>query len=210
MTPTTCSRCGAPLPAVAADQRHPDWCPTCAARAVGELGPSPVSESITGARPGAPRVGAPPVAPPPPLALDPAPRRYLEGAVIGVAAAGIGGVVWWAVCSVTGLQLDLVSLLLGLFVGQAVLIGSRRGGPVPALVALVAVLLSLTIAQYFIERSAAIADFGAELPLWMGFSTARRVVSDSLTNDSLRGLSWLVAGAAAVVSCGAKTRRALF
>jgi len=214
MTPITCSRCGAPLPAVAADQRHPDWCPTCAARATGDIGPAPVSESSTGhgMRPAA-SWGTPPPGPPPPLVLQSAGRRYLEGAFVGLAVAGLGMFAVWAALSVTGhswpLVVDIAATVLGVLVGQAVLIGTRRGGPVPALVAALAVLVPLVIAQYFIERSSAISLYNANLPLWQGFTFARKVVTDSITDHPLRGLGWAVAIVAAALCAGSTRRRAL-
>ena len=214
MTPITCSRCGAPLPAVAADQRHPDWCPTCAARAAGDIGPAPVSESLTGQgmRPAA-AWGTTPAGPPPPLVLESAGKRYLEGAIVGLAVAGLGMFAVWAVLSVTGhswpLVVDVAAMVLGVLVGQAVLIGTRRGGPVPAVVAALAVIVPLVIAQYFIERSSAISLYNANLPLWQGFSFARTVITESVTDHPLRGLGWAVAAVAAAICAGSSRRRAL-
>ena len=208
---TTCSVCGSLLPAVAADQRHPDWCPTCAARAAGDLGPAPATGASVAhaARPSNAWSGAVSPGSHGLLLLAPAPGRYLEGALVGVATATVAGVLWWGVAAVTGVQFSYFAALLGLLVGNGVLIGSRRGGAVPALVAVVSVLLALAVAQYFIERSIAISDLGADLPLWRGFGFAREVVTSSLEDRPLLGLSWLMAAVVALVSTSSPKRRAV-
>ncbi|MBX3284203.1 MAG: zinc finger domain-containing protein [Acidimicrobiales bacterium] len=211
MTPTTCSLCGSPLPAVAADQRHPDWCPTCAARATGDLGPAPVTTAsvANAARPSNAWSDAVSPGTQGLLLLAPAPGRYLEGAVVGVATATLAGLIWWAVSALTGVQFAYFAALLGLVVGNGVLIGSRRGGGIPALLAVVSVLVSLAVAQYFIERSIAISDHGADIPLWHGFAFARTVVTERLKDQPLIGLSWLMAAVVALVSTMSPKRRAV-
>lgn len=211
MTPTTCSLCGSPLPAVAADQRHPDWCPTCAARAAGDLGPAPATGAsvANAARPSNAWSGAVPTGTQGLLLLAPAPGRYLEGALVGVASATLAGLAWWGVTAFTGVQFSYFAALLGLVVGNGVLIGTRRGGSVPALVAVVAVLAALAVSQYFIERSLAIEDLGADLPLWRDLTFARVLVTERLKSQPILGLSWLMAAVVALVSTSSPKRRAV-
>lgn len=210
MTPTTCSLCGSPLPAVAADQRHPDWCPTCAARAAGDLGPAPATGAsvANAARPSNAWSGAVPTGTQGLLLLAPAPGRYLEGALVGVASATLAGLAWWGATALSGVQFPYLAALLGLVVGNGVLIGTRRGGGVPAVVAVVAVLLALVVAQYFIERSLAVDNLGADLPLWRDLAFARTVVVERVKSQPITGLSWLMAAVVAVVSTSSPKRRA--
>ncbi len=211
MTPTTCSLCRSPLPAVAADQRHPDWCPTCAARAAGDLGPAPATGAsvANAARPSNAWSGAVSPGTPGLLLLAPAPGRYLQGALVGVASATLAGVAWWGVTALTGVQFSYFAALLGLVVGNGVLIGTRRGGSVPALVAVVSVLTALAVSQYFIERSLAIEDLGADLPLWRDLAFARTVVTERLKDQPILALSWLMAALVALVSTSSPKRRAV-
>lgn len=211
MTPTTCSLCGSPLPAVAADQRHPDWCPTCAARAAGDLGPAPATGAsvANAARPSNAWSGAVPTGAQGLLLLAPGPGRYLEGALIGVASATLAGVAWWGATTLSGWQFPYFAALLGLVVGNGVLIGTRRGGGIPALLAVPAVLVALAVSQYFIERSLAISDLGADLPLWRGFAFARSLVTERLQGQPTLGLSWIMAAVVALVSTSSPKRRAV-
>ena len=211
MTPTTCSLCGAPLPAVAADQRHPDWCPTCAARAAGDLGPAPATGAsvANAARPSNAWSGAVPVGTQGLLLLAPGPGRFLEGALVGVATATLAGLAWWGATAATGVQFTYFAAVLGLLVGNGVLIGTRRGGGIAAAMAVVAVLVALVVSQYFIERSLAIKDLGADLPLWRGFDFARIVGTERLKSQATLGLSWAMAAVVALVSAGSPKRRAV-
>jgi hypothetical protein len=143
------------------------------------------------------------------LLLAPAPGRYLEGALIGVATAALAGLAWWGVSALTGVQISYLAALVGLLVGNGVLIGTRRGGAVPAAVAAVVVLVALAVSQYFIERSLAIEDLGADLPLWRDLAFARTVVTESVRNEPILGLMWLLAGLVAVATTGSPRRRAV-
>ena len=149
--------------------------------------------------------------PPAPLVVvPPGGTRFLDTVVVGVAGAAIAGVLWWAVTAYSQRQFPYLAVLLGVLVGQAVLVGARRGGMGPALVAGALALVALAVAQYFIERSLAIAELGVDVPLWQGFGLARDVVRESVEDDPVRGLFWGRAASAAAVSAGSRTRRPLF
>ncbi len=56
--------------------------------------------------------------------------RFLRAGVFGLAAALLGGAIWYGVRAVTGYELGLIAVVVGLMVGGAVRAGSRRrGGP---------------------------------------------------------------------------------
>lgn len=134
--------------------------------------------------------------------------RPLDGVLVGIAAAALAGLAWWASVAFTENLFVYAAIIVGVVVGQGVLVGSRRGGIVPALLAGVFTLAALVVAQYFIERSLAISTFGAkDLPLWMGLSTAVDVVRSSVDGDPKIGLFWALSVVAALVSAGSRSRR---
>ncbi len=224
MTPTTCTTCDAPLPAAPADESRPDTCATCAAAPFA----APSTASPAGPLPGPPSSSMlPPLLSSAPLGatvpgsvipgrapVGPAARptlitrtRLPEGILVGAAMAALSGVAWWAVVTLTGTELAYGAIALGVVIGQAVLIGARKGGAGPALVAGLACLASLAVAEYFIQRSLTISNFGVDLPLWTGLSTAKDVVWDSLRGEPITGAFWAVGIIAAMASAGAATRR---
>lgn len=203
MTATTCARCAAELPTVPPDIHRSNLCAACAAApATPGTGTGPASWAAPGPGHGwgtAPAVGATPV-----LVVR---QRIGEGLVVGVAAAALAGLGWWASVFYTERLFPYVAIVVGILIGQGVLIGARKGGALPAVLAGLLTLTALLAAQYFIERSLAIANFGADVPLWLGFDAARQVVTDSFDADRLIGLFWLVSVVAAAISAGSSTRR---
>jgi hypothetical protein len=196
--PPACASCGAPLPATAVDTANPDLCPTCAARNAHTTVASRMS-SVPGPPP--PPVGSRGAAPGLRRALV-VKARPLDGLLTGIAAAVIGGTAWWAVTSLTALQIPYLAIVVGLLVGQGVLIGARKGGIVQGIAAAVLCVLALAVAEYFIQRSLAIHDAhkagsAIALPLWQGFSFARHVVTDAVKGRALTAIFW---GIGAVVA----------
>lgn len=132
--------------------------------------------------------------------------RMGEGLLVGLAAAAVAGAIWWAVVANTERQFGYGAILVGALVGQGVRLGARRGGIGPGLVAGLATLAALVVAEYFIQRSLVISQ-GGDIPLWLGFTTARDIVRESLDSEPLSGLFWLLAACAAAVTAGSTTRR---
>lgn len=127
--------------------------------------------------------------------------RPLDGLLVGVAAAAIGGLLWWGAVALTERQFVYGAIVVGYIVGQGVLIGSRRGGPVPAVMALTSTLVALVVAEYFIQRSLAVSQFGADLELWLGWSVAVEVIETTISDDPITLLFWfLAAGVAGFVA----------
>ncbi len=134
--------------------------------------------------------------------------RPLDALLVGVAAATIAGLGWWASVAFTERLFIYAAIVVGIVVGQGVLIGARMGGVLPALIAGALTLVALVAAQYFIERSLAISNQGAEdLPLWLGFSTAKEVVRSAVDADATLPLFWLLSVGAALVGAGSRSRR---
>jgi len=129
--------------------------------------------------------------------------RTVEGLLVGLAAAVVAGAVWWAAAAVTQRQFVYLAILAGFAVGQGVLIGARRGSPVLAVYAVIVTLASLACAEYFIQRTLAIQNAGADVALWQNLDFAREVVRSSVSNSPINGVFWLVSAAAA----GAVTAR---
>lgn len=150
--------------------------------------------------------------PPPPPAVLVVKARIVDALLTGIAAAAIGGVAWWAVVTFTGREFPYLALVVGLLAGQGVLVGARKGGPLQGFLAATFCLMALLVTQYFVVRSLAIgqaADSGvsASIPLWQGFDTARRVVTDSIGDHLLTGVFFAIAVVAAAVSAGSPSRR---
>ena len=154
--------------------------PSSGPRALGGLPPLPLPPD----RPIASPDGAPAPTPGP---------RVAEGALVGLAAAGVAGLAWWAVAAATQQQFVYLAIVIGFGVGQAVVIGARRGSIVLGLFALLATLASLAVAEYFIQRTLAIQQLHTDVPLWNGFGTASDVVRQSLRNDPITYLFWALA-----------------
>ena len=134
--------------------------------------------------------------------------RVADGLLVAAAAATVAGVLWWAIVALTQRQFVYVAILLGTFVGQAGLVGGRRGSIGLGIVAATVTLLSLTATQYFISRSLAIAELGLDVPLWDGTSTFVDVTRASLEEDPITGLFVVGAAVIAGVVAGTPGRRA--
>jgi hypothetical protein len=126
----------------------------------------------------------------------PAPR-WAEGAVVGLAAAGVVAGAWWGVVALTKSQFVLLAVAVGFVVGQAVVIGARRGSLGLGVYAAAITLAALAVAEYFIQRTLAIQEVKADIPLWQGWDFAVDVVRTSLEDQPSSFLFW---GIAAVVA----------
>ncbi|MGN6696267.1 MAG: hypothetical protein ACTHN0_18965 [Aquihabitans sp.] len=144
--------------------------------------------------------------------------RPLDGILTGLAASALAGVLWWAGASaVAKNQPDfglwpLGSILVGLIVGVGVLVGSRRGGLVSGLIALVLSTATVLVTVYFIDRSITISAFAAagrtsDIPLWQGASAFTDVYRDWWDYDRNHALMWLGAPIVAVLVAGWPGRR---
>lgn len=218
MLPPSCARCGAPLPAVAADPTHPEWCGACAARALDapDMPPSvPSASGRTSQAPwGAPTTAAPAAAGAP-MAIE---TRFFDGVLTGVAASAIAGLVWWglsvaiATSSPDFALWHLGSVLVGLIVGQGVLTGARRGGLVAGLLALVLSILTVAATVYFIDRSLTIIAFddagrSSDISLWQGFGALTDLYRGWWEFDPTRPAMWVLAPVIAVAIAGWPGRR---
>lgn len=133
--------------------------------------------------------------------------RVADGILVGTATAALAGATWWAVVALTERQFPYLALFLGLLVGQGVLIGSRRGSVALGALAGVLTLASLSVAQYFIARSLAIAELGLDLPLWQDAGEALDVIRGSFQDDGLSAVFVLLAAGLAASSAGRASAR---
>lgn len=217
MLPPACASCGAPLPITPTDPARPDLCPTCVqgpARAPGPAAstvpPPPPTSGGSGGTNAAPGSGwgqAPGDQRPLLVKLRPA-----DALLTGVAAAAIGGLIWWAVTALTSRQFPYLAVVIGLLVGQGVLVGARRGGVAQGIVAATLCLVALAVAEYFIQRSLAFHQahehgVSIDLPLWQGFSVARKAVVEGVKEHALTGLFWALAVVVAFGSAVSSSRR---
>jgi len=169
------------------------------------VGPSGLS-SIPPLVPGAP-APVPPHAVAASGAVEPGSVRVADGILVGMAAAALAGGVWWAVVALSARQFPYLAVLLGLLVGQGVLIGSRRGSLALGTLAGVLTLGSLSIAQYFISRSLAISELGLDLPLWEGAGAAADVIRAAYQDDALTAMFVVLAAGCAAVAAGRSSAR---
>lgn len=142
---------------------------------------------------------------PAPIVSEP---RIGDGLLVAAAAATVAGLIWWAVVAITQRQIPYVAFLLGILVGQATLVGGRRGSIGLGIVASVTSLLALTAAQYFIARSLAISELNIDVPLWDGSSWFFEVIRTTIEDDPITGLFILLAAGVAGVQAGWPGRRA--
>jgi hypothetical protein len=143
--------------------------------------------------------------------------RVFDGILTGLAASAIAGFVWWglAVAVATRTEFEfwhLGSVLVGLIVGIGVLTGTRRGGLVSGLLALVFASLTVLVTVYFIDRSQtiiALTDAGrtSDIPLWQGFTNAVDVYRNWWDFDQTRPLMWVLGPLVAVLIAGWPNRR---
>ncbi len=158
----------------------------------GAIGPGPTVETTRGANPtAAASVGG---------TAEPSPSRVADGVLVGMAGAALAGCVWWLVVAMTQRQFPYLSILLGALVGQAVLVGSRKGSATLAGLAGVLTLISLSISQYFIARSLAISELGLDVPLWDGAGNAMDVIKSAYQGDALTAVFVVLAAGVAVFS----------
>jgi hypothetical protein len=139
---------------------------------------------------------------PPPISRDLVVRtRIADGVLTGLAFAAIGGLLWWGIVAATNKDLPYLAVVVGLFAGQGVLVGARRGGPVQAGIAALFCVVALVVAQYFVLRTVRLDTHANDyLPLWTGFSNAKTLVKDSLQDHKINAVYWLVALVLAVIS----------
>lgn len=218
MLPPSCARCGAPLPAVAADPTHPEWCGACAARALDAPGMPPSVPSASGRTSQAPW-NNPTTAPPPaegaPVLVK---TRILDGLLTGIAASALAGALWWGVATAI-LKSDssfepwhLGSIVVGLLVGEGVLTGSRKGGVASGLLALVLSAVTVAVTIYFIGRSGtviALTDAGrtSDIPLWQGVEAFTDTYRSWWDYDRKWVGPWLIGPVVALVVAGWPGRR---
>jgi hypothetical protein len=134
--------------------------------------------------------------------------RPLDAMLTGIAAAAIGGAIWYGVAVATHKQFVYLAVLVGALAGQGVLVGARRGGPIPAAMAFVFCAAGLLVAEYFVLRSITVSQYPDQsIPLWQGFGLARRVVFDQLKHDTMTALFFAVAAVVATAGAALPNRR---
>ena len=206
------------MPAVAADPTHPEWCGACAARALDAPNMPPSVPSASGRTSQAPWSNPPTAAAPPEGAPVIIRTRVFDGILTGLAAATVGGVLWWGLAyALAKSQPDfeywhLGSAIVGIIVGFGVLIGSRRGGLVSGILALVFSTAAVLVTVYFIDRSQtilALTDAGrsSDVALWQGVSGFTDVWRGWWEFDQTRPLMWLAGPVLAVLIAGWPGRR---
>jgi hypothetical protein len=145
----------------------------------------------------------------------PGPRtRVGDALLVGVAAAGLGAALWWAVSTFSSIeQWHYASALVGLVVGLGVLVGGRRGSPALGLVAALLTTIAVLATVYFIDRSLQVASLddaglSSDVPLWQGAQAMVDIVRDWIEFDVASAAGWLLGPVVALVIAGWPGRRA--
>lgn len=134
---------------------------------------------------------------PPGVRSAPTVTRWGDAILLAVASAFVGGLAWWAVVAYTKTQFVYGAIGVGILVGAATRLGARRNGIGAAVIAAVCTLVSLTVAEYFVQRTLAINDGLAGIPLWDGFGFFRDVIESGVEENPLTAVFWLLAAGAA-------------
>lgn len=217
MLPPACASCGAPLPMTPSDPARPDLCPTCVQGSARV--PGPTASTVPPPPPTSGGWGRTNAAPGNGWGQAPATQGQLlvkarpaDALLTGVAAAAVGGLIWWAATALTSRQFPYLAVVIGLLVGQGVLVGARRGGIAQGIAAAALCLAALAVAEYFIQRSLAFQQahehgVSIDLPLWQGFGFARKAVVEGVKDHALTGLFWALAVVVAFASAVSNSRR---
>lgn len=193
-----CARCGAPLPAIAVDPTHPEWCAACAARAAGAPAAPPTVPPRPAAR----------TAPPTTMAAGtPTVRLRLgDGLLVGAAAAALGGLAFWAIATFTEVeQWQYAAVVVGLLTGTGVALGARLPSLGGAVLAVLLSSIATVVAVYFISRSLTIiaaedAGIATDIPLWSGWSDASDTIRGLVESDAAYAIGWALAPVAAALT----------
>ncbi len=158
-----------------------------------------------------PPPAVPPVAPPvtaPGTGLPYRPPRMGDAFLVGTAAAGIGGLLWWAAATVTQFEYwQALSFLMGAVIGFGVLVGARRGGAGPAILAFVLAVVAVPVVVYFIDRTFlidALADDGQlrTVPLWVDVEAFVDATRGWIDFEPTRAVGWVLGPVVAAIVAG--------
>jgi hypothetical protein len=162
------------------------------------------------ARPGAPTV-SPGSSAKPPWYGDPAPRTptsaapsvdarggLIGGLALGIGAAVMAAIAWYLVVALSQSQIAFVAILVGWFVGTAVVLGARRRVSLPLVVASpILTLLALAVSEYLIIYHLFTQEFGLMVEILQPIDVMIEIVVESVTSDPTTLIFWGLAVAAA-------------
>jgi hypothetical protein len=118
--------------------------------------------------------------------------------VLGMGAAGVSTVLWYAMVVITNYQLGVVAIAVGWLVAQAVMrgAGGKRGPRLQAL-SVAGTVVAMALSEYLIVHhftARALVQQGyADLPLVLPWQTMVLLVIEGLKSDPLTLLFWGIA-----------------
>jgi hypothetical protein len=122
----------------------------------------------------------------------------LGGLVLGTGAAIIAAIAWYLVVALSQSQIAFVAVLIGWFVGSAVVWGARGRVSVPLLVASpLLTLLALAVSEYLIIYHLVTQELGLVADLLQPIDVMIEIVIESVTADPITLVFWAIALAAA-------------
>lgn len=133
-------------------------------------------------------------------ATRPSPMNGLVGGLaLGTGAAVIAAIAWYLVVVMSGSQIAFVAIVIGWFVGSAVVWGARGRVSVPLLVVSpLLTLLALAVSEYLIIYHLVTQELGIVADLLQPLDVMIEIVIESVTAEPITLVFWAIAlGAAA-------------
>jgi hypothetical protein len=116
----------------------------------------------------------------------------------GLAAAIIGGLIWYGIVIITGYQVGFIAAGVGWLVGIAVMFGSgRKRGPALQAISVAITLFALVISQWLIMRHFVVEVLVEQgftgLPLFVPLDAMVDLVITGITENLLTLVFWAIA-----------------
>lgn len=118
---------------------------------------------------------------------------------LGLGAALVSAIVWFAVVAVTEYQLGIIAVGIGWLVAQAVMLGSggKRGGALPW-ISLGVTVMAMILSEYLIVRHFLVQALAAEegitgIPPILPPVLMVELVFEGVKNDPLTVVFWIIA-----------------
>jgi len=118
--------------------------------------------------------------------------------LLGIVAAVVGGLIWYAIVALTNYQLGIVAVGIGYLVGLAVMFGAgKKRGPALQAIAVVITLIAMVVGEYFVIRHFAVKALAEEgvtgVPLLLPIKDVVSIVTEGIKADPVTLLFWAIA-----------------
>ena len=122
----------------------------------------------------------------------------LLAVLLGLVAAAVACLIWYAIIVVTKYELGIVAIAVGWLVGTAVMVGAgRKRGLVLQIIAVIITLIALVCSEYLIVRYFVVQNLEAEgytgLPLLFAPSVMLGLIVEGIKISPISLLFWAIA-----------------